>query len=134
MSRCQRNPRKNQKQDHTVAPAAQPTKGGESHLRYATPTALLSFIPGGVAQQFQPQIHPSTIASVYYPKFLPSWRATQPQAEHSSHHQEATPAYMNPRPPQIMYIETSQPRQAVSSFEALPPPPNPQRQLLQMPH
>jgi len=41
---------------------------------------------------------------------------------------------MNPRPPQITYIETNQPHQPVSRFETLPPPPNPPPQLPQTPH
>jgi hypothetical protein len=57
------------------------------------------------------QIHPSTLASAYYPNFLPAWQPnTLPQAQTNNHRAEASLTYINPRPPHITYIETSQPQ------------------------
>jgi hypothetical protein len=56
------------------------------------------------------QIHPSTLASAYYPNFLPAWRPTiQPRGQPNSQRAKANLTYINPRPLHITYIETNQP-------------------------
>jgi hypothetical protein len=60
---------------------------------------------------------------MYYPNFLPAWRAPPQAPYHSmSHRQEPSLTYINPKPPQITFYDTAAP-QSASAFEALPPPP-----------
>jgi hypothetical protein len=74
------------------------------------------------------QIHPSTLATAYYPNFLPSWQPnTQQQGQASNQREEANLTYINPRPPQITFIETNQPSQVHNrQLESPPLPPSPQ--------
>ena len=79
------------------------------------------------------QIHPSTLASAYYPNFLPAWRsAPSQQPPAGNYRSEASLTYINPKPPHITYLKTNQPPQNQSRFEhppqqqhmqQLPPPP-----------
>jgi hypothetical protein len=71
------------------------------------------------------QIHPSTLASLYYPNFLPAWRPTSLQPQANNPRAEANLTYINTRPPHITYIKTSCPQQPTNGFEPLPPPPHP---------
>jgi hypothetical protein len=69
------------------------------------------------------QIHPSTLASAYYPNFLPTWRPNPPQA--SKQRAEENLTYINPKPPHITYIKTSHPHQPANGFEPSPLPQHP---------
>jgi hypothetical protein len=71
------------------------------------------------------QIHPSTLASTYYPNFLLAWRPTSLQPQASNLRAEANLTYINPRPSHITYIETSRPQQPANGFDPPPPPPHP---------
>lgn len=126
LSRCQGDSRKNQEQDCSEASVVQPSERGESHLRHPSPTILLPSIPReGPLNSNHPPTHPSSIAFATTQTSYQLGAQAQPQPEHSTHRQEATLVYINPRPLQITYIETNQPHQSTCRFKALPPPPNP---------
>ena len=89
------------------------------------------------------QIHPSTLASAYYPEFLPAWRsAPSQQPPAGNYRSEASLTCINPKTPHITYLETNQPPQNQSRSEyppqqqqmqqLPPPPPNNQPQHQKM--
>jgi len=64
------------------------------------------------------QVHPSTLASAYYPNFLPAWRpAPSQQPPAGNYRSEANLTYVNPKPPHITYFETNPTSQNQSRFE-----------------
>ena len=76
------------------------------------------------------QIHPSTLASAYYPNFLPAWRSSPSQQPPAGNYRsEASLTYINPKSPHITYLETNPPAQNQIRFE----PPSQQHHMQQLP-
>ena len=106
---------------------ANPPPQPQQHMREVNHTFAAS------QQQYCPiypslnstQIHSSTLAAAYYPNFLPAWRpSTNQQGQTSNQRTKANLTYINPRPPHITFIETTQPSLVHNSqLEALPPTP-----------
>jgi hypothetical protein len=116
-------------------------KETQERIKNRTAQALLQPLARDVNHIFAPPIHQqyyppyptynpnqansSNLTPTYYPSFLPAWRSpSQPLAQPNLQRAEAGLTYINQRPPQLTYIEDSQPPSVVNRpHEMLPPPP-----------